>query len=119
MKSEINAVEPGSGVWLSTGSGLSPWRDCAPDKPARASAAEEETLPAGLSLIQEKIDEVNRRLVGQHRRIEYSLREQPDVCVITLYDTRTGDVIWQIPCEKILTATPILDRFGILVNEER
>jgi hypothetical protein len=77
MKSEINAVEPGSGVWLTTGSGSSPWRDCAPDKPARASAAEEEMLPAGLSLIQEKIDEVNRRLVGQHRRMNIPYANGP------------------------------------------
>lgn len=120
MKNEISAIEPGAGAWLSTGSGPSPRRENPPDKPSRPAALAEDTVPAGQRLIEEKVEEINRRLAGEYRRLEYSFHERPDACVITLFDTRTGEVIKQIPCEKILDmATAVWDRFGILVNEER
>lgn len=120
MKSDISAIVSSSGMRFSVGSDSASGRSSIPDKnTVQVPDVQKSVSPLGEKMIREKIEEINRKLIDDHKRIEYSFHERPDVCVMTIIDTDSGDVVKQIPAKSLLDmASAIWDRFGILVNEE-
>lgn len=77
-------------------------------------------IPVAREVIKQKLDEINEKLIGVNKKVQYSFNERPRACVMTIIDTRTGDVIKEIPSKEILDmVADIWDRFGILVDEKR
>jgi|GEM_PF-6078518 len=77
-------------------------------------------IPVAREVIKRKLEEINERLIGANKRVEYSFNERPRACVMTIIDTRTGEVVKEIPSKEILDmVADIWDRFGILVDERR
>jgi len=116
MNREIYAIEPVARLRLVADPGVAPRRDAVPRQnvPAPPRPLTDKTA------LEARIEEINRELAGQHKRIEYSFHDRPDACIVTVIDTRTGEVIRQIPSEKLLDmASAIWERFGLWVNEER
>ncbi|MGI5878417.1 MAG: flagellar protein FlaG [Christensenellales bacterium] len=116
MNREIPAIEPVAGLRLAADPGIMPRRDAVPGHNVPAPPQP----PIDKTALEARIEEINEELVGLHKRIEYSFHDRPDACIVTVIDTRTGEVIRQIPSEKLLDmASAIWERFGLWVDEER
>lgn len=70
--------------------------------------------------LQEAIDKVNKVMVGSQRELKYSVHEKTKEIIVKVINTDTGDVVREIPSEKILNLVARLQELvGIFVNEKR
>ena len=64
------------------------------------------------------VNTANSRLECYNRRVEFSIHQKTGDVIIKIYDTDTGDVIREIPPEKIKDMIAnLLEQVGLLVDE--
>lgn len=69
--------------------------------------------------IQKMIDESNKHLLGKDAKLTYKTHESTKKVIITLVDTKTNEVIREIPSEKMLDSIAnIWEMVGLIVNKK-
>ncbi len=69
--------------------------------------------------IQKMIDESNKHLLGKDAKLTYKTHESTKKTIITLVDTKTNEVIREIPSEKMLDSIAnIWEMVGLIVNKK-
>lgn len=69
--------------------------------------------------IQKMIDESNKYLLGKDAKLTYKTHESTKKTIITLVDTKTNEVIREIPSEKMLDSIAnIWEMVGLIVNKK-
>lgn len=69
--------------------------------------------------IEEQIKEINEKLLGSHQELQYHIHERTQKLLIKLVDTRTKEVIKEIPEEKLVDImADICEGAGLLIDEK-
>lgn len=69
--------------------------------------------------LQRVIDQSNKHLLGKDAKLTYKVHESTQKTIITLVDTKTDEVIREIPSEKMLDSIAnIWEMVGIIVNKK-
>lgn len=69
--------------------------------------------------IQKMIDEANKHLLGKDAKLIYKTHESTKKTIISLVDTKTDEIIREIPSEKMLDSIAnIWEMVGIIVNKK-
>ncbi len=78
-----------------------------------------EFLPVSERIVLEAIEKANRVVQGAQTQLEYSVHERTGQIMVKVKNSESGEVIREIPPEKILDLVAnIWDMLGILVDEK-
>lgn len=70
--------------------------------------------------VSEAVEKINRALEGTNRRMEYSVHKKTNEIMVKVIDETTGEVIREVPPEKILDMVAnMLEMAGLIVDERR
>lgn len=77
-------------------------------------------MPVSEKVVIEAIQKANKAISGGNRRFEWSIHEKTNEIVIKVFDSRTDELVREIPNEKILDmVAKMCEMAGILVDERR
>ncbi len=70
--------------------------------------------------VSDAIAKVNKAIAGNDRKFEYSMHEKTKTIMVKVVDTRTNQVIQEMPPEKILNLVAnLMQLAGLIVDERR
>lgn len=68
--------------------------------------------------MEDMVDDANRIIFGENRRAEFNIHEGTGKIMVKLVDLETGDVVREIPPEKIVDMmTHLRELIGLVVDE--
>jgi flagellar protein FlaG len=69
--------------------------------------------------IAQAIDEVNKKLAFHNKRLQFSIHDKTKKILVKVVDELTGEVIREIPPEKVLDMVAMTwEEIGLLVDEK-
>ena len=81
---------------------------------------DKESFPITEKMLTDTVGRMNKMLEGTSRRFEYSVHDKINGIMVKVIDENTGEVIREIPSEKILDMVAnMLELAGLLVDERR
>jgi flagellar protein FlaG len=87
---------------------------------AQISRAEKNTLPVSEQFLINSIEKANKAVIGVNTRFEFSIHEGTKEIMVKVLNADTGDLIREIPSEKILDMVAgIWKAAGLFVDEKR
>jgi len=70
--------------------------------------------------VSDAVEKVNKALEGTNRRMEYSVHKRTNEIIVKVIDETTGEIIREVPPEKILDMVAnMLEMAGLIVDERR
>lgn len=87
---------------------------------SQMSKAEKNALPVSERYLINSIEKANKAVMGADTRFEFSIHEKTKQIIVKVFNADTGDLIREIPSEKILDIVAgIWEAAGLFVDEKR
>lgn len=91
-----------------------------PDFTTQLMSAKRGELPISEKIIVEAIERANKAIIGSKREFRYSIHEPTNEVMIKVLNSDNGEVVREIPPEKILDlVAKLCELAGVLVDERR
>lgn len=69
--------------------------------------------------LDEKLVKINQKISGEDRAIEYMFHKKTKTLIFKVVDSKTGEVIKEIPSEKLLDmAADVWEQYGLIVDKK-
>lgn len=86
-----------------------------------SKSSPEEDIQTCDNLIQldKQVEELNKMLFKDEKRVEYSIYEETHSVIFRVIDTHTNEVIKEIPSTKLIDLSiAVSEKFGLITNKE-
>lgn len=87
---------------------------------SESNSVERSTLPISEKIVIEAIEKANRAIEGARTEFKFSIHEQTHAISVKVIDKDKGEIIREIPPEKVLDmVAKMWEMAGIIVDEKR